>query len=490
MGAVSKILGPDGKPLASVNGNGKPSHHRVVRARYDAVTTNQENTRHWSQADGLSARAANSPEVREKLRNRSRYECHNNCYANGIIQTLANDTIGTGPRLQLLTDDPRLNGDIERAFTEWSNLVGLGEKLRVMRQARAVDGEAFAIMDTNPRIEGDVQLDLRLVEAEQVATPDLAYLEPNAVDGVRYDKFGNPVEYHVLKEHPGDGYYGAWGEYDSVPARFVLHWFRRSRPGQCRGIPDLTPALPLFAQLRRYTLAVIASAETAADFAAVLTSDAPPDSEVVEGNPFETLEIERRMMTLLPAGMDMKQFDAKQPSTAYSEFKHEILNEIARCLNMPYNIAAGNSSGYNYSSGRLDHQVYFKSLLVDQAHVELTILDRVLAEWLDEFSLVSSILPAGPKRLGGWPHQWFWDGQEHVDPGKEARAQKTRLETHVTTLAYEYGRRGMDWEVQLRQRAKEINLMKELGLDAPAKADDTEPDPERAEEVSDDFADR
>ena len=49
----------------------------------------------------------------------------------------------------------------------------------------------------------------------------------------------------------------------------------------------------------------------------------------------------------------------QKPSTTYAEFKKELLNEIARCLNMPFNVAAGNSSGYNYASGRLDHQTYF-----------------------------------------------------------------------------------------------------------------------------------
>lgn len=486
MASLSKILGPNGKPFASLNGNGKPSNQRTVRAKYDAAQTVTDSYKHWANADGLSARAANSPEVREKLRNRSRYEIANNCYAAGMIETLANDAIGTGPRVQFLTENLSLNTELEHRFTAWSDSIGFGEKLRTMRKARAGDGEAFAIMDTNPRIEGEVQLDLRLMEAEQVATPDIWYLESDAVDGIRYDKFGNPVEYHVLNEHPGDNYYGAWGQYDKVPARFVLHWFKKIRPGQCRGIPDITPALPLFAQLRRYTLAVIAAAETAADFAAVLTSEASPDDDVVEGRPFETLEIERRMMTLLPSGVKMEQFKANQPATTYAEFKHEILNEIARCLNMPFNIAAGNSSGYNYSSGRLDHQVYFKSLLVDQSQCERVILDRVLAEWLDELSLATDVLPAGPKRLGGYPHQWFWDGQEHVDPGKEARAQETRLRNHVTTLAYEYGRRGMDWEVQLRQRAKEIGLMKELGLDTTPESPDSEPNPERAEEIADD----
>jgi capsid protein len=53
-----------------------------------------------------------------------------------------------------------------------------------------------------------------------------------------------------------------------------------------------------------------------------------------------------------------------------------------------------------------------------------------------------------------------------VDPAKEANAQATRLANHTTTLADEYAKRGLDWETQLRQRAKELSLMNELGLAA------------------------
>jgi len=76
-----------------------------VRARYDAAVTSDENRRHWAHADGLSANAAANPVVRRTLRNRARYEVANNSYARGIVLTLANDTVGTGPRLQLLTAD-------------------------------------------------------------------------------------------------------------------------------------------------------------------------------------------------------------------------------------------------------------------------------------------------------------------------------------------------------------------------------------------------
>jgi len=69
--------------------------------------------------------------------------------------------------------------------------------------------------------------------------------------------------------------------------------------------------------------------------------------------------------------------------------------------------------------------------------------------------------------VGG--HQWFWDGNEHVDPAKEAKAQSTRLSSRTTSLAREYAKQGLDWDSELRQIAKERKLMHTLGI-APADA--------------------
>ena len=178
-----------------------------------------------------------------------------------------------------------------------------------------------------------------------------------------------------------------------MPAAAVLHYFRCDRPGQIRGIPDITPALPLFAQLRRFTLAVLAAAETAADFAGILYTDAPANGEADSAEPFEPIELEKRMLLTMPGGWKMAQMQSEQPSTTYAEFKKEILNEIARCLNMPFNVAAGNSSGYNYASGRLDHQTYFKSIRVEQSQLARVVLDRILHAWLREAILSRAICP-------------------------------------------------------------------------------------------------
>ncbi|MEY4177167.1 MAG: hypothetical protein RLY70_741 [Planctomycetota bacterium] len=201
---LRRILGSEDRPSRAIRLVVPRLHTAVsrlqsVRARYDAAVTSDDNRRHWAHADGLSANAANSAMVRRTLRNRARYETANNSYARGIVLTLANDVVGTGPRLQLTTSDAAANFRIERAFMSWAKAVRLAEKLRTMRMARATDGEAFAILTSNPRLPTEIQLDVRLIEADQVTTPHLLPLSPTAVDGIVFDAFGNPQEYHVLR---------------------------------------------------------------------------------------------------------------------------------------------------------------------------------------------------------------------------------------------------------------------------------------------------
>jgi Bacteriophage capsid protein len=463
------------------------SPRRSIRARYDAAQTTEQNRRHWLAADSLGVNRGLSREVRQRLRDRSRYEVANNCYAAGLVTTIANDLIGTGPRLQLLTDDPALNRRIEAEWNRWARAARLAEKLRTMREARISDGEAFALLVTNPGIRSEILLDLRLVEADQVTTPDLSGLEPEAIDGIERDGNGNAIVYHVLDSHPGEGRGLAGLAYSRIPARNVLHWFRVRRAGQARGIPELTPALGLFAQLRRYTVAVLAAAEIAAEIAGVLYTDSPaiePDA----AEPFEAIDLEAGSLLTMPNGWKVNQLKGEQPTTTYGEFKREILNEIARCVLAPYNVAAGNSSGYNYSSGRLDFQSYDKALRVDRHSLACVVLDPLLEEWLLEASLIPGLVPSD-LRIQGIPHRWFWDGLEHVDPTKEAQASVIRIEANLSTLADECARDGSDWETVLAQRAAEVARIRELGLEtASSSSGNTPADPAPVNDQANDQA--
>jgi len=117
------------------------------------------------------------------------------------------------------------------------------------------------------------------------------------------------------------------------------------------------------------------------------------------------------------------------------------------------------------------------------------VLDPIFTAWIGEAELLADFAFLRTMDAG---HQWFFDGTEHVDPAKEANAQATRLTSNTTTLAAEYARQGKDWETELRQRAKEQALMKELGLPAVNRAEPTasqaapEPIDEEDEEVDTD----
>lgn len=455
------ILDSSGRPFASRDGwsNQHRQHyaakfHRNLRAKYDAAQTTDENERHWANADYLSANAALRPGIRKRIRARARYEAlENNSIAKGLLLTLANDLVGTGPRLQLMTPDRQANLRVERAFDTWAREVRLAEKLRTMRVAKCADGETFGLLGSNFGLTHDVKLDLFPVEADQFDPfwNEIAKPEDEEVDGIRFDAYGNPTSYWMLKEHPGSqmSFHPADGKW--IPASQVIHLFRQDRPGQRRGVSEIVTALPLFAMLRRFSLATLSAAEVAADLSGILHTNAGADVETAEMDEdgwFESIPIEYRALLTLPQGWTISQMRAEHPSTTYAMFKREIINEISRCLNMPYNVAAADSSDYNYASGRMDHQVYYRSIAVEQHHWECAVLDRLLYAWLDEATLIPGLLPEVGGRFVDWQWQWFWDSPGHVDPQKEANAQATRIASGTSHRAREYQRAGLDIDTE------------------------------------------
>lgn len=444
-----------------------------VEGKYDAAQTNSENRRHWQNADGLSANAANDPATRRLLRNRTRYECANNPHAKNLLISLANYTIGTGPRLQVVTENEDVNRAIEYEFARWALAVDLAAKLRTMRMAKCEDGEAFAQLVNREKEGTPVTLDLRLLEAEQIASANPAGNDANNIDGIILDKFGIPFKFEVLDRHPGDKASGS-ATSKVIPAAYMLQYMRQDRPGQVRGIPELTPALPLFAMLRRYVLAVLSAAESAASFAAVLKTIAPPmgdDEGNGQGNaasipPGFNIEIERNMLTSLPEGWGLEQLKAEQPTAQFGDFFDKILGGIGCVMSVPFNVVACNSSGYNYASGRLDYQSFDLSLKVERESIEQQILDRVFKEWFLEASAISGYLPTQARNLDvAFNHQWFWDGREHVDPVKEANAQKIRLANGTTNLAMEWAKIGRDYATEINQWAGDKSAMLQALID-------------------------
>lgn len=471
---ASAIVDQYGKPMARTAPVQLPAiRERVsfgdtrrnrISARFDAATTPDSMVDYYGGIDGMSARAAYSPGVRKVLREKMRYEVANNCYAKGMISTYCDYVIGTGPTLQVLTDDKEYNNAVETNFHYWAQAVSFYRKLWTLCFAFVQDGEGFGVFHTNYRIQNPVKLDLRLIECDQISDDFDFSIDWKREDGLILDDFGNVVGYKELPYHPGDT---AWvdpmAKPRTLPARDVIHLFTAERPGTLRGVPKMAAALMLYPHLRRWTMAALRAAEHVAKLSGVIKSTYQV-TDPVSPDEFEPIEIEENAFLTLPDGYDISQINPMQPAATYEMFKKEIVAEMARCLNMPYNVAAATNQNMNFASGKLDHTGWFKTVKIATSLFGDVAADAAFSRWHERAVLVDDMLPESPvdfdPRTGTPPHIWNWDGQEMIDP-READAQATALQNGITTIPELYSKRGKDWDEQLTNGAKALNISRE-----------------------------
>jgi len=472
-------------------GRGKPIEvtpsGRTIRAKYDAAQLTDANAQHWAMIDAYDADSANSLAVRTVLRKRARYEIENNGHGKGIELTQANYVVGRGPKLRMQTGNKGMNNMIEAAWDRWWKRVRGSRKLRTLVKAKVKTGEGFLLIKQNPSLADTVKLDLVGIEADQITTPRLAYNQPGRIDGMAFDEWGNPLYYDVLRFHPGSPWSSYTTDPDRVPAKFMLHLFREDRPGQHRGIPEVTSTLGLFAAARRFREATVAAAETAADFSAVLKTNGPANDDPDEMRPFSTVPIEKRMLTMMPYQWELEQLRSEHPNTTYPEFNRINTGEEARPLSMSYSIASCDSSNNSFSGTQNDHLIYFTSVDVEQSEIEDAALDPLFEVWFAEatarYGWVFSESPAPA-------YGWDWPAVPKIDESKTASARQTNLQSGVSSLRRIYAEDGYDFEDELPAMAedygktpeemKEALFKKHFGGNAPqqqtAPPDDEEDD--------------
>jgi len=429
-----------------------------ISARYEGAQRTDENAHLWTLVDSMSAAAANSPSVRKILRERSRYEFDNSPDIQAVAGAYVADFIGANITLQLGHTD--FLTQVEKDFHKWSRASRLMMKLRLMTLATYKDGECFGIFTSNPKIKNPVKLDLQPTESDMVAGywTGTAAIEKNEVDGIKFDEFSNPSQYRFLDSHPGDYRFSAFAEKTSgkwVPEQYVAHMMRWSkmRPGQVRGVPETTSILSIPGMMRQFIMATVTAAKTAAEIACVMETTLVPDT--LEGQvaaalpPRASMELQRNQIIALPEGWVAKQMKAEHPNANFEDFCSFLKAQLGRPLNMPRNVAIGDSSGYNYASGRLDHQTWDTCSSVDRDDFKTNILDRVWREWLAEYipnrkATGKPLSKMEIDELYDIDPEYYFNRRKHVDPKKEADADNIRFGNASGTIADSYAEQGQD----------------------------------------------
>lgn len=453
------ILDHFGKPLP------KPSDGRarnILQASADAGLNIPELSGHFRDANALGPNTALTKDVRQRIRNKARMERTQNSYLTGILLTMSNYIVGTGPKLQMQitgkdgSPDTELNADIEKEFSKWSKYVGLAEKLRTATAAKKLDGEAFISVVRNPKTRESTGygLSLQAFEADQVQIESM-YTNGGSNDGgdgITYSKYGDPIKYPVLRKHPGEnsGYDGAGSIIQWIPAEYMSHLYRIDRPGQKRGVSEILTALPLFAMLRRCTLATISNMEKSANITAVLETQAETDefgnplSAITDDDWMASLPTSRNTLLTLPNGMSMKEFQSGAPTSNYEQFQSSVLREIARCMSIPLNVASGDSSNMNYSSGRLDYQAFDSACDVERSYLEAGCLDKIFAHWLVLYYAADLGADLAYTDAYNMSHTWMWNRGGDVDQAKATLAVDRELRYGGVTRGEVLAKRGID----------------------------------------------
>lgn len=434
---------------------------REIQARFDAAQNSDEFINYWSAADHYDADSAHSKCVRDRLVSRSRYEVGNNGYVDGIVQTHANFLVGVGPKLRMRTRSVDFNRQVERAWRAWAKRVQLRRKLWCMAHAKVQDGEAFGVLRVNPALRNRVQLDIALIETEQCQTPGLPGNFSGKIDGIRFDAFGNAVEYDVLRQHPGSALLTVFQKPEPIAAKWMLHWFLLRRPGQHRAIPEFRSTLNVGAGSRRWREATVGAAETAADLSVMFETDLVGNDGADPLTAMSSLPFQKRMAVASPFGWKAKQLEAKHPNAQYEAFHRAQLNEQARPKNMPYNIAACDSSSYNFASGKLDHQTYFGSIDCEREDANDLVLDKVFDLWFELAALVYGwdLTEVADDLDDEVPsHDWDWPQHPIADAEGEANARDTNLKNGTLSPSEDCSNQGLDFEDHIDQLAQDYGV--------------------------------
>ena len=430
-----------------------------IQAKFDLAQTTAHNRRHWANADALAARAAMSPAIRALVRKRSRYEFDNNSWYSGMLRTASNHIVGTGPRLQVLSQNTEANARLEAAWLNWSRSVMLAETIRMMLETYWKDGELYVMRTNRPRL-WPISLDIRVYESEQCSRPWIgaSIHDPYTDDGIRIDENTNEVEYHIYDHHPGDVAFTPSLSGEWYPASEIAHLFRKERPGQAHGIPRATCSLSTLPVMRRQEMATLLASETAASFATYLKSTSSALDPKASPADFAEIEIAYNMLTTLPAGWDIDQVDGKHPGPQYEMFQRQALMSFGRCMNMPYALCAGTSKDSNFSSLKGDvKNIWQPEVTVEQDRLELRVVEKVWGWFLDAAVYVPGLLDGLPP-THNIAHQWHWPPLPNLDEVDSATASKIRLESGQSVPSTEYMAQGKDYETEMAKGANDYGV--------------------------------
>jgi lambda family phage portal protein len=450
----------------------------------------------------VSPKAAMSRMIsQEKLRNFGRFDSALESTRRGIARNIsgAEDTAGTAERYKLIraardladnfppvrslllkfatyvsgrlsyqarTGDRELDDRIERYWERWCRSCDFLRKhdftslLQLAVMAILRDGDCGFIIVR----DGD-QLKLQAVEADRIGSPYNRIIDSDEyIGGIRLDEYGRPSSFEIYVRTISNQYI----EPTDIPAAEFIHLFDATRLDEYRGrsafasalnaTRDLQEALKAEVQAIKYAsyqTGVIVTENGSADAADYFATSGPNDL----GQREKLSNIDAGTINYLSPGEKMEMFRSDRPTGAFAEFIRLVQSHICMSVGLPYGFAFdADKSG---PMARMEAAMAERTFARWRRLLESQFLDRIKnIILLDAQS--RGLLPENEYLLDG---RWCWPAKVSIDYGREAQADIALWKAGLKTAGQIYADMGEDYEEAFLARAKEADMIKQLGIE-------------------------
>jgi lambda family phage portal protein len=456
------------KPTSAVN---KPRLQRQTRGSipesqrdWKAVNGDEPSMSHWRKATGMPINSILLNSL-DQLIDRSLYESRANPIVDGTINSHGTDVVGpNGPTLQVLSTDSNWAKKAESIWREVSESIdGSGE----LSLAELLKQDVRSLWTTGGILSQYVYDEDAPTVVKQRLNPlscqslySGRFNMDDTLLGIKRNKLGRPVSYYILEYGINVTAFNFKINPIEIPARDIQHVYYKYEPRQWRGYPWLSSCLQALAELDEYDTAVLDAAKVAA-MMAVLFYNIQDSVEAQDDPP--GFELKRMSAIKVPPGWQPLELNGNQPTATHGEFKRDKIRDLGRTVGMPLMSIQRDASNHNYSSARFDGQGYSRANESIQSFLAHKRINPFVLLVLTEAMLKRQLPYRNPMDVAK-ELSWIWPQPPHVDPVKEAMAQRINMENKTLSPQRACLANNVDFETICDEWKKANEILKKNGL--------------------------
>lgn len=407
----------------------------------------------WNElpTDRIHREVMKHPWVRQKLIDISILQDQEGSHYHGIMNTLANDCVGPAPSIIGTSPDTKVNLDIEVQWQKYCQNNNIGASFRKLRRAAARTGLGIGIPYYQPAAKDPVKLGLKIISTRKLMSPVGATPNDRIISGIEYDINWDPVKIYL---DTGESY----------EVKNILFWTKNRYEDCLLPVPECAPALCIFPSVQRFLDAIINTREFRASIPMAIKLDPliwGKDAAEAAGMPSGNFKYEPGMVPTLPPGTTLEGLSYSGSTADDSEALDSMVGAAVRCINMPLNLATGNSSRHNMASSQVDFGPWRSTVLIDREDFSPPI-HQFVDLWKQQAVMTEGYLAKKSVRsINNNGLQYLISSKQifsHPDPLKNSNSLAVDLKSGAQTLSRYYTERGLNAEAELRREAQLLQM--------------------------------